>query len=149
MKKLVGIVVNNEAELELLKPAREILEELNVPYDTLVLSQHSVPIEKLYLYFLTAGLKGMEVIIASGDLPCPVSAFDGIAAVQIIHVPLNAREKDEISVLPGFNASKRPSILTTDIGDAYSAGLWAVQTMASKHEFVHTALQKLEVGVAI
>lgn len=147
MKSLVGILVGDSSGRETLKPAQEVLNELNIPTDITVLSDYPDPLEKLYLYMLTAGLKGLEVIIVGGgNIPCPVSALSSITPVPIIYVPKSVSDNEETTFLPNIaDRGKIHSILITDPGDAYSAGLWAAQTLAAKHESIYHSLQSVKV----
>lgn len=147
MKSLVGIVVGEESDLAILEPAREILKELDVPVDVTVLADYQDSLEKLYLYTLTSGLRGLEVIIIGGDnIPCPVHALTSMTPVPLIYVPVSTGEQNNTSFLPKIAdfGNAHSSLLVTRPGDAYAAGLWAAQTLASKHRSVYQSLQEYD-----
>ncbi len=62
-KAVVGIIMGSQSDWPILKKAAEILDELQVPYETRIVSAHRTP-ERLYEYAKTAKERGIKVIIA-------------------------------------------------------------------------------------
>lgn len=144
MKPLVGIVVGEEMDLESLEPAQEVLKELNVPVDITILANYQDTLEKLYLYTLTSQLRGLEVmIIGGGNIPCPVHALTSVTPVPVIYVPESGEEYNAASLIskaPNLG-NAQSSLVVTGMGDAHTAGLWAAQILAAKHNSVYQSLQ--------
>ena len=143
MKPLVGIVVGEKSDLSLISPTRDMLEEMDVPVDIIVLADFQDALEKLYLYALTAGLRGLEVLVMGGEnIPCPVHALTSVTPVPIIYVP--AGEHNQAAFVSGASnyGNTNSPLLLTPPGDAHAAGLWAVQNLASKNRSVYNSMQK-------
>src|SRR5258708_23394656 len=63
-KPLVGIIMGSKSDWETMQHAAAQLDELNVPYETQVISAHRTP-DLLFEYASTAAERGLEVIIAA------------------------------------------------------------------------------------
>src|SRR5690242_5803157 len=87
---LVGIVMGSRSDLDAMKPAREILDELGVPHEVRVISAHRTP-ELTLDYAERAESRGLEVIIAAAGM---AAALPGVLAaktlVPVLGVPLPA-----------------------------------------------------------
>ncbi|MGH6804485.1 MAG: AIR carboxylase family protein, partial [Methyloceanibacter sp.] len=62
-KAVVGIIMGSQSDWPTLKKAAEILDELQVPFETKIVSAHRTP-ERLYEYAKSAKSRGLKVIIA-------------------------------------------------------------------------------------
>lgn len=62
-KPLVGIIMGSTSDWETMRHAAEVLDELDVPYETKVVSAHRTP-KRLYDYAAAADGRGLKVIIA-------------------------------------------------------------------------------------
>ena len=62
-KAVVGIIMGSQSDWPTLKKAAEILDELQVPFETRIVSAHRTP-ERLYDYAKSAKARGLKVIIA-------------------------------------------------------------------------------------
>ena len=62
-KAVVGIIMGSQSDWPTLKKAAEILDELQVPFETRIVSAHRTP-ERLYQYAKSAKSRGLKVIIA-------------------------------------------------------------------------------------
>lgn len=62
-KPLVGIIMGSTSDWECMRHAAEVLGELDVPYETKVVSAHRTP-KRLYDYAAAAHGRGLKVIIA-------------------------------------------------------------------------------------
>ena len=63
MDPQVGIIMGSQSDWPTMKAAAEILEELDVPYETRIVSAHRTP-ERLYAFARGARDKGYKTIIA-------------------------------------------------------------------------------------
>jgi 5-(carboxyamino)imidazole ribonucleotide mutase len=60
---LVGVIMGSRSDLETLSPACEVLRELEVPFETRVVSAHRTP-DRMFEYASSAEGRGLLVIIA-------------------------------------------------------------------------------------
>ena len=70
---LVGVILGSRSDLETLSPACEILRELEVPFETQVVSAHRTP-DRMFEYASSAEGRGLLVIIAGGHATSIVAA---------------------------------------------------------------------------
>ncbi|MGE5626011.1 MAG: 5-(carboxyamino)imidazole ribonucleotide mutase [Bacillota bacterium] len=62
-KPLVGVIMGSKSDWETLEHAANILELLNIPFETRVVSAHRTP-DLLFKYAASAEKRGIQVIIA-------------------------------------------------------------------------------------
>jgi len=62
-KPLVGLIMGSQSDWATMKAAAQILEALDVPFETRIVSAHRTP-ERLYAYAGQAESRGLKVIIA-------------------------------------------------------------------------------------
>ncbi|TMV48257.1 AIR carboxylase family protein, partial [Thioclava sp. BHET1] len=59
----VGIIMGSQSDWPTMREAAKILDELDVPYETRIVSAHRTP-DRLWDYGKTAVARGLKVIIA-------------------------------------------------------------------------------------
>ena len=59
----IGIIMGSQSDWPTMKAAAEILDELQLPYETRIVSAHRTP-DRLWDYGKTATERGLQVIIA-------------------------------------------------------------------------------------
>lgn len=128
MKPLVGVIMGSSSDYETLKPAVEILEELQVPHERRVVSAHRTP-DLLFEYASTAEARGLRVIIAgaggAAHLPGMVAAK---TLVPVLGVPVAATVLNGVdSLLSIVQMPKGVPVGTLAIGKpgAANAGILA------------------------
>jgi 5-(carboxyamino)imidazole ribonucleotide mutase len=62
-KPLVGIIMGSQSDWPTMREAADVLDELDVPYETKIVSAHRTP-DRLWDYGKTAVDRGLQVIIA-------------------------------------------------------------------------------------
>jgi len=82
-KAVVGIIMGSQSDWSTLKKAAEILDELQVPYETKIVSAHRTP-KRLYDYAQTASDRGLKVIIAGAG---GAAHLPGMTA-SLTHLPV-------------------------------------------------------------
>ncbi|NSW82927.1 MAG: 5-(carboxyamino)imidazole ribonucleotide mutase [Syntrophothermus sp.] len=125
----VGIVMGSDSDLEVMKPAAEILDEFGVAYEVTVCSAHRLPRETAK-YAETAIDRGLEVIIAgaggAAHLPGVIASF---TTLPVIGVPIKTSTLSGVDSLysivqmprgipvatVGINASANAALLTVSI----------------------------------
>ena len=91
MKTLVGLIMGSTSDWSTLEHAAATLEQLQVPFETRVVSAHRTP-DLLFEYASTAEQRGLEVIIAgaggAAHLPGMVAAK---TALPVLGVPVQSK----------------------------------------------------------
>lgn len=64
---IVAIIMGSDSDLDVMSKAAKILDDLQIPYSTQVLSAHRTP-EKMAIFAQTAESNGYEVIIAGAGV---------------------------------------------------------------------------------
>jgi len=95
----VGVVLGSKSDMEAVKPAVDILEELGIDCELNVISAHRTP-EKARKYGLEARDRGIEVIIAAAGM---AAHLPGVLAswttLPVIGVPLSSGELKGLDAL--------------------------------------------------
>src|SRR6266542_1780851 len=85
---LVGIVMGSDSDLEVMRPAYEILAELGVPAEVRVLSAHRTPEDALE-YGRSAAERGLRAIIAgAGGAAHLAGVLAAVTTLPVIGVPV-------------------------------------------------------------
>ena len=63
MAPLVGIIMGSNSDWETMRHAADILDQLEVPHETRIVSAHRTP-KRLYDYAHSAKSRGLKVVIA-------------------------------------------------------------------------------------
>ncbi len=131
-KALVGIIMGSQSDWPVLKRAAEILDELQVFYETRIVSAHRTP-DRLYEYAKTAKDRGLKVIIAGAGGAAHLPGMTAsLTPVPVLGVPIAT------TVLGGqdslYSIAQMPAgvpVATLAIGEmgAINAGLLAGQIL--------------------
>lgn len=128
MKPQVGIVMGSDSDLEVMSRAAKILDELKIPYETLILSAHRAP-EETANYAKNAKGKGLKVIIAgAGGAAALPGTIAALAPIPVIGVPIETKALSGIDSL--FSIVSMPPgvpVATVGINSAKNAGILAAQ----------------------
>lgn len=144
---LIAVIIGSKTDETFIKPALEILEELNISYDFSIISAHRNP-DKIREYALNLELKGIEVVIAAAGaaahLPGVIASWNR-GLIPVIGVPLPTSELKGIDSL--YSIVQMPSgvpVACMGIGSsgATNAVLLAAQILGLKHENIKMSLDK-------
>jgi 5-(carboxyamino)imidazole ribonucleotide mutase len=103
---LVGVIMGSLSDYEVLRPAVELLTELEVPHEARIVSAHRTP-DEMFAYAESAEGRGLQVIIAAAGgaahlpgmiaaktlvpvlgVPVPATALNGVdALLSIVQMP--------------------------------------------------------------
>jgi 5-(carboxyamino)imidazole ribonucleotide mutase len=127
---IVGIIMGSDSDLEVMRPAAEVLAELGVAHEVRVISAHRTPHDML-TYAGAAEERGLRVIIAgaggAAHLPGMVAAA---TTLPVIGVPVPLRYLDGLdSLLSMVQMPSGVPVATVAIGSARNAGLLAVRIL--------------------
>jgi 5-(carboxyamino)imidazole ribonucleotide mutase len=129
----VGIIMGSQSDWPTMTRATELLDALDIPYETQVVSAHRTP-SRLYDYAGSAAERGLQVVIAgaggAAHLPGMVASM---TLLPVIAVPVTSKALNGIDSL--LSIAQMPpgvAVATQAIGSggAYNAGLMAAQILA-------------------
>jgi 5-(carboxyamino)imidazole ribonucleotide mutase len=130
---VVGIIMGSQSDWATMKAAAQILEALDVPFESRIVSAHRTP-ERLYAYAKGAAGRGIKVIIAGagGAAHLPGMAAS-MTALPVLGVPIESKAlKGMDSLLSIVQMPGGVPVATFAIGEsgAKNAGLHAAAILA-------------------
>ena len=139
----VGIIMGSDSDLEVMKNAAIILEELGIAFEIKVVSAHRTP-ERMVEYAKTSKTRGIEVIIAgaggAAHLPGMVASM---TQVPVIGVPVKLKELDGLdSLLSIVQMPGGVPVATVGINNAKNAGLLAARMLGIYDELIYKKLEE-------
>lgn len=148
-KNLVGIIMGSDSDLPTMKPAADILEEFNVPYEIKVVSAHRTPFDMIE-YGKSAQNRGLKTIIAgaggAAHLPGMIAAS---TSLPVIGVPVKSSTMSGLDSL--YSIVQMPPgvpVATVAIGGGKNAGLLAVQILAVSDEELMVKMNEYKLRIA-
>jgi 5-(carboxyamino)imidazole ribonucleotide mutase len=133
----VGIIMGSRSDWETMRHAAEMLDALEIAYETKVVSAHRTP-ERLYDYARGASARGLKVIVAGAG---GAAHLPGMAAsmtrLPVLGVPVRSKALDGLDSL--LSIAQMPAgvpVGTLAIGPAgaANAGLLAAAILALSDE---------------
>jgi 5-(carboxyamino)imidazole ribonucleotide mutase len=144
-RPLVAVIMGSRSDLEVMQPALDILDELNVPHEASVVSAHRTP-DRMLEFASSAESRGIEVIIAaaggSAHLPGMVAAK---TTIPVLGVPIPATALNGIDALLSIvQMPKGIPVGTLAIGEpgAANAALLAAAIVGNAHPEVRERLKE-------
>lgn len=143
MQSLVGVIMGSRSDWETMAYACGVLDELQIPYEKLVVSAHRTP-DMMFGYAENAKARGLEVIIAgaggAAHLPGMVAAK---TILPVIGVPVKTSTLLGVDSL--YSIVQMPGgvpVATVAIGKAgaINAGLLAGQILGLKYPDIQARL---------
>ncbi|MEM8632374.1 MAG: 5-(carboxyamino)imidazole ribonucleotide mutase [Pseudomonadota bacterium] len=130
---LVGIIMGSQSDWPTMKGAADILADLNVGYETRIVSAHRTP-DRLWTYGSDAAERGLKAIIAgAGGAAHLPGMMASKTRVPVIGVPVQTKALDGLDSLYSIVQMPRGfPVATMAIGGsgAVNAGLMAAQIVA-------------------
>jgi len=133
---LVGILMGSKSDMDTMKPAAELLEQLGIPHEVRVMSAHRTP-DMVAEYASSAERRGIEVIIAAAG---GAAALPGVVAAKtslpVIGVPIQTQVMGGLdSLLSMAQMPRGVPVATVAIGNAgaTNSALLAAQILGLKH----------------
>jgi 5-(carboxyamino)imidazole ribonucleotide mutase len=131
----VGIIMGSTSDLETMRAAGTMLQELGIPFELKVVSAHRTP-ELMFRYAGEAKARGIEVIIAgaggAAHLPGMVAAKTNL---PVIGVPVESKALRGLDSL--LSIAQMPAgvpVATMAIGGAANAALLAARILALRDD---------------
>jgi 5-(carboxyamino)imidazole ribonucleotide mutase len=130
---LVGVIMGSQSDWPTLKRAADQLTDLEVPFETRIVSAHRTP-ERLFSYAKGAAARGLKVIIAGagGAAHLPGMAAS-LTTLPVIGVPVQSKALNGLdSLLSIVQMPPGVPVATVAIGEAgaANAGLLAASILA-------------------
>jgi 5-(carboxyamino)imidazole ribonucleotide mutase len=132
-KPLVGVLMGSKSDLEVMGAARDVLEELGIPYEVRILSAHRCPDETL-AYARAAEGRGLQAIVAGAGAAAHLAGVLAAGTlVPVFGVPISATPLNGLDAL--LATVQMPSgipvgTLAIGKGGAANAALLAAQVIA-------------------
>ena len=141
---LVGIVMGSSSDAETMSGARDVLEELKVPFEFKVVSAHRMP-DEMFEYASEAKGRGLKVIIAgaggAAHLPGMVATK---TVLPVIGVPVRSQALDGLDALLSIvQMPKGVPVASVGIGNAANAALLAARILALQDDELAERLENL------
>ena len=143
--KKVSIVMGSQSDYKTMKLSKKILDNLDVPLETKIISAHRTP-KRMYQYALNAEKNGIGVIIAgaggSAHLPGMIAS---LTSLPVLGVPIESKKlKGLDSLLSISQMPKGIPVGTLAIGEdgAINAALLAASIIANNNSKLKLKLKK-------
>jgi len=140
----VSIIMGSQSDWDTMQAATSVLTELDVPFETKVVSAHRTP-ARLVELAEGAAARGIQVIIAGAG---GAAHLAGMAAsmthLPVIAVPVSSKQLNGMdSLLSMVQMPRGVAVACQAIGEAgaYNAGLMAAQILATSNTELSAALQ--------
>jgi 5-(carboxyamino)imidazole ribonucleotide mutase len=140
---LVGIIMGSRSDWETMKHAADTLDELDVAFETRVVSAHRTP-DLLFEYASTAAGRGLQVIVAGAG---GAAHLPGMAAAKthlpVLGVPVESRSlkgMDSLLSIVQMPAGVPVGALAIGKSGAVNAALLAAEIVALQDEDVRARL---------
>lgn len=138
--------MGSESDLQVMKDAAEMLEDLQVPYELTIVSAHRTPI-RMVEYASSARKRGIHVIIAgaggAAHLPGMVAS---ITSLPVIGVPVKSTNSIDgwDSVLSILQMPAGVPVATVALNGARNAGILAAQILGASDRDLAKRLDKFK-----
>ena len=147
---MIGIIMGSKSDYDIMREATTILDELQIPYETKVVSAHRTP-QYMFNYAQEAHSRGIKVIIAgaggAAHLPGMVAA---ISPLPVIGVPIKSSNSIDgwDSLLSIVQMPKGVPVATVAVNGAFNAGILAAQIMSTSDANIVAKIQAYKNGLA-
>jgi 5-(carboxyamino)imidazole ribonucleotide mutase len=146
---VVGVIMGSISDLETMRSASAILQELGIAHEMRVVSAHRTP-DLLFSYASSAAERGLKVIIAgaggAAHLPGMAASKTGL---PVIGVPVRSSQLNGLdSLLSIVQMPAGVPVATMAIGNAANAALFAARILALTDEGLRQRLDKRTVDAA-
>jgi 5-(carboxyamino)imidazole ribonucleotide mutase len=143
---VVGIIMGSQSDWPTLRCAAEVLDNLQVPYETKIVSAHRTP-ERLYAYAKEAVGRGLKVIIAGAGGAAHLPGMTAsLTTLPVLGVPVKSKAlsgKDSLYSIVQMPAGIPVGTLAIGEPGATNAGLLAAQILALSDAALATRLAAL------
>lgn len=138
--------MGSKSDLEIMKGAADVLDELGIPYELTILSAHRTP-HRVINFAESARSKGIKAIIAgagmAAHLPGVIAAF---TTLPVIGVPIKASNSvgELDSILSILQMPPGVPVATVALNGARNAGILAAQILGVHEKEIAEKLSVLK-----
>jgi 5-(carboxyamino)imidazole ribonucleotide mutase len=142
-KARIAIIMGSSSDLSVMKPAAEICEKFEIPFEVTIVSAHRTP-ERMFEYSKSARSRGIEVIIAgaggAAHLPGMVAS---LTTLPVIGVPVKSSNSIDgwDSILSILQMPSGIPVATVALNGAANAGLLAVRILGATDAQIASKLE--------
>src|SRR6201985_2707222 len=130
---IVGVIMGSDSDLQVMKPAADMLEEFGIPFELTVVSAHRTPL-RMVQYAMQAADRGLKVIIAgaggAAHLPGMVAS---LTTLPVIGVPVKSSNSIDgwDSILSILQMPGGIPVATVALDGSLNAGILAAQIIGA------------------
>ena len=144
MSVQVGIIMGSTSDWETMRQAAETFDELNVPYETKVVSAHRTP-DLLFEYASGAAARGIKVIVAGAGGAAHLPGMTASkTSLPVFGVPVESKTlkgMDSLLSIVQMPAGVPVGTLAIGRAGAVNAALLAARVIALTDASVRTAVE--------
>ena len=140
---LVGVIMGSKSDWDTMKECCILLEQLNIPYETEVVSAHRTP-DKMFTYAETAKSRGIKVIIAgaggAAHLPGMVAAK---TPLPVLGVPVQSKAlngQDSLLSIVQMPAGVPVATFAIGVAGAKNTALFSASILSHTHPEIEETL---------
>lgn len=143
-KPLAGIIMGSQSDLEVMREAAEVLEELGIVFELTIVSAHRTPL-RMAEYATSARSRGLKVIIAgaggAAHLPGMVASM---TSLPVIGVPVKSSNSIDgwDSILSILQMPAGVPVATVALNGSRNAGILAAQIIGAHDKSVGKKLDE-------
>ena len=141
-KAKVAIVMGSKSDLETMRGASAVLDELGVEYEMKVVSAHRTP-DNMFEFAERAAGRGLQVLIAgAGGAAHLPGMLASKTTLPVIGVPVQSKALNGLdSLLSIVQMPRGVPVATVAIGGAANAGLLAAEILALNDPALRASLE--------
>jgi 5-(carboxyamino)imidazole ribonucleotide mutase len=149
MNTQVGIVMGSASDLDVMRPAADVLQEFGVGCEVRVISAHRTPTDAMR-YSESAVERGLKVIIAgAGGAAHLAGVLAASTPLPVIGVPVPIPSLEGLdSLLSTVQMPAGIPVATVAIGGSRNAGLLALRILGVSDPAVSEAMLRFQAGLA-
>ena len=146
---VVGIVMGSNSDLDVMREAADILEQLGVAYELTIVSAHRTP-ERMFDYARQARDRGLKVIVAgaggAAHLPGMIASA---TTLPVIGVPIRSSNSIDgwDSVLSILQMPSGVPVATVALDGAKNAGILAAEIIGTFDQHVAEKLKSYKTSL--
>ena len=139
-KNPVAIIMGSDSDLPIMKEAAELLDKFGIGYDITIVSAHRTP-ERLFEFSKNASSHYKVIIAGAGGAAHLPGMVASLTSLPVIGVPIKTSTLSGVDSL--YSIVQMPKgivVATVAIGNAFNAGLLAIQILAVEDQEIHKKL---------
>lgn len=144
MDEKIAIIMGSDSDLPTMKDAAELLDKFNIKYDLTIVSAHRTP-ERLFEFSKSSASKYKVIIAGAGGAAHLPGMVASLTTLPVIGVPIKTSTLSGVDSLYSIvQMPKGIAVATVAIGNAFNAGLLAVQILALLNPELNKKLQEFK-----